>query len=102
MRKKLEGLRRRPTEILSAPPSRGGGTDLGITIVELWAETADQLSDAQNAIAAEAVPGQRFSSHPARWLAWGGRETAAARTGARSLSPDQSTPAEKERLCFRG
>ena len=57
MRKKLEGLRGRPTEILSAPPSRSGGTDLGITVVELWAETADQLSDAQNAIAAEVYLG---------------------------------------------
>ena len=57
MRKKLESLRRRPTEILGAPPSRDGGTDLDITLVELWAETADQLSDAQNAIAAEAYLG---------------------------------------------
>jgi ADP-dependent NAD(P)H-hydrate dehydratase / NAD(P)H-hydrate epimerase len=54
MRKKLEGLRRRPTEILGAPPSRDGGTDFGINLVELWAETTDQLSDAQDAIAAAA------------------------------------------------
>jgi ADP-dependent NAD(P)H-hydrate dehydratase / NAD(P)H-hydrate epimerase len=54
MRKKLESLRRRPPEILGARPSRGDGTDFGITLVELWADVADQLSAAQGAIASEA------------------------------------------------
>jgi len=54
MRKKLESLRRRPPEILGATPSRGSGTDLGIVLVDLWAEVADQLSVAQETIAAEA------------------------------------------------
>src|SRR6266496_4362969 len=52
MRKKLESLRRKPTEISGTGPQESA--DLGITLVELWAETADQLSQAQNAIAAEA------------------------------------------------
>src|SRR5437667_5322994 len=54
MRKKLESLRNRPPEILGATPSRGAGTNLGVTLVELWAEVADQLSAAQEIIAAEA------------------------------------------------
>jgi len=54
MRKKLESLRRRPPEILGATPSRGGGPDLGVKLVELWVEVADQLSAAQETIAAEA------------------------------------------------
>jgi ADP-dependent NAD(P)H-hydrate dehydratase / NAD(P)H-hydrate epimerase len=57
MRKKLENLRRRPPEILGATPSRGRGTDLGVTLVELWADVADRLSAAQEAIAAEAYLG---------------------------------------------
>src|SRR5438876_4549330 len=57
MRKKLESLRRRPTEILGARPSRNGGTDFGVTLVELWAEVADQLSAAQDTVAAEAYLG---------------------------------------------
>jgi hydroxyethylthiazole kinase-like uncharacterized protein yjeF len=57
MRRKLESLRRRPPEILSARPSRSGGTDLGITLVELWADVADQLSAAQDTIASEAYLG---------------------------------------------
>jgi NAD(P)H-hydrate epimerase len=52
MRKKLENLRRRPPEILGAA-SVSGPSDLGITFVELSAEVADQLSTAQEAIAAE-------------------------------------------------
>src|SRR5213596_2333686 len=56
MRKKLESLRRRPPEILGTT-SVSGATDLGITLLELWAEVADQLSDAQEKIAAEAYPG---------------------------------------------
>jgi len=57
MRKKLESLRRRRPEILGAKPSRGGGTDLGVVLVELWAEAADELSAAQEAIATEAYLG---------------------------------------------
>ena len=57
MRKKLESLRRRRHETLGATPSRGGGTDLGITFVELWAEAAEKLSAAQEAAAAEAYVG---------------------------------------------
>jgi ADP-dependent NAD(P)H-hydrate dehydratase / NAD(P)H-hydrate epimerase len=57
MRKKLESLRRRRPEILGATPSRGGGPDLGVTLVELRAEAADQLFAAQEAIAANAYPG---------------------------------------------
>jgi len=53
MRKKLESLRRRPPEILGATPG-GGGTDLGVILVELFAEAAEELSAAQEAIAAEA------------------------------------------------
>jgi ADP-dependent NAD(P)H-hydrate dehydratase / NAD(P)H-hydrate epimerase len=56
MRKKLESLRRRPPEILGATPSRGG-TDLGVTLVELWAEVVDQLSAAQEVVAADAYLG---------------------------------------------
>jgi NAD(P)H-hydrate epimerase len=56
MRKKLESLRRRPPEILGATPSRGG-TDVGVMIVELLAEAAEQLSAAQEAMAAEAYVG---------------------------------------------
>src|SRR2546421_6756229 len=47
MRKKLESLRRRPTAILGARPQEG--VDFGITLVELWAEVADQSSAAQDA-----------------------------------------------------
>src|SRR6266516_2304912 len=57
MRKKLGSLRRRSPEILGVKPSRGGGTDLGITLVELWADVADQLSTAQDTIASEAYLG---------------------------------------------
>src|SRR6267378_3558178 len=57
MRRKLESLRRRPPEILGARPSRSGGTDFGITLVELWADVADQLSAAQDTIASEAYLG---------------------------------------------
>ncbi len=54
MRKKLESLRRRPPEILGARPSRSGGSDVGVMLVELFAEAAEGLSAAQEAIAAEA------------------------------------------------
>src|SRR5206468_10364595 len=57
MRKKLESLRRRPPEILGATPSRGGESDVGVIIVELLKEAAEQLSAAQEAIAAEAYVG---------------------------------------------
>ncbi len=57
MRKKLEGLRRRPPEILDATPVRGGGTDLGVILVELFAEAAEGLSDVQEEMAAEAYLG---------------------------------------------
>src|SRR6266550_4018383 len=57
MRKKLESLRRRPPEILGARPSRSGGTDFGITLVELWADVTDQLSAAQDTIGSEAYLG---------------------------------------------
>src|SRR5437867_6930090 len=56
MRKKLENLRRRPPEILGTT-SVSGATDLGITLLELWAEVADELSAAQERIAAEAYLG---------------------------------------------
>src|SRR5438128_7028663 len=57
VRKKLENLRRRPPQILGATPSRGGGTDVGVIIVELLEEAAEQLSAAQDAMAAEAYVG---------------------------------------------
>ena len=52
MRKKLESLRRRPTEVLGGPSPRGG-TDLGVVLVELLEEAADQLWAAEKAMAAE-------------------------------------------------
>jgi ADP-dependent NAD(P)H-hydrate dehydratase / NAD(P)H-hydrate epimerase len=55
MRKKLENLRRRPPEILGARPQET--SDLGIMLVEFWAEAADQLSNAQDAVASEAYLG---------------------------------------------
>ena len=54
MRKKLESLRLRPPEISGATPSPGGGTDLGVILVELFAEAAEELSAAEEALAAEA------------------------------------------------
>ncbi len=57
MRKKLESLRRRPPEILDTRPLENA--DLGITLVELWSEVADQLSAAQDTIASEAYLGSR-------------------------------------------
>src|SRR5437773_5565080 len=55
MRKKLESLRRRPTEILGARPQEGA--DFGITLGELCAEVVDELSSAQDAVGAEAYLG---------------------------------------------
>jgi ADP-dependent NAD(P)H-hydrate dehydratase / NAD(P)H-hydrate epimerase len=54
IRKKLGNLRRRPPQILGATTSLGDATDLGVTLVEVWADVADELSDAQEKIAAEA------------------------------------------------
>ena len=59
MRKKLESLRCRPPEILGAKPSRAGGKDFGVTLVELWTEAADQLLAAQEAIASKGYLGSR-------------------------------------------
>ena len=53
-RKKLEGLNRRPPQILGVTPSLSGSTDLGVTLVELWADVGNQLSAGQEIIAAEA------------------------------------------------
>jgi NAD(P)H-hydrate epimerase len=53
MRKKLETLRRRPPETPGATPSSGRGTDLGVILVELFAEAAEELSAAQEAMASE-------------------------------------------------
>src|SRR4029077_17082866 len=53
IRKKLGNLRRRPPQILGATTSLGDATDLGVTLVEVWADVADELSDAQEKIAAE-------------------------------------------------
>jgi hydroxyethylthiazole kinase-like uncharacterized protein yjeF len=53
MRKKLETLRRRPPETRGATPSSGRGADLGVILVELFAEAAGELSAAQEAMASE-------------------------------------------------
>src|SRR6266496_2614975 len=58
VRKKLESLRRRPPEILGATLSRPSRNDFGFTLVELWAEAADQLLTAQDTIASEAYLGR--------------------------------------------
>ena len=57
MRKKLESLGRRRRKAPGAKPSRGGETDLDVLLVELWAEAADELSAAHEAIATEAYLG---------------------------------------------
>jgi NAD(P)H-hydrate epimerase len=57
MRKKLENLQRRPPQILGTTTSLSGSTDLGITLVELWADVADELSAAQEIIAVETYLG---------------------------------------------
>jgi hydroxyethylthiazole kinase-like uncharacterized protein yjeF len=56
-RKKLEGLSRRPPEILGVTPSLGGSTDVNVTLVELAADVPNELSAAQEIIAAEAYVG---------------------------------------------
>lgn len=57
MRRKLESLRRRPAQILGETPSHGGGTDIGVTLAELLAQATNELSAAQEAMAAEAYLG---------------------------------------------
>jgi hydroxyethylthiazole kinase-like uncharacterized protein yjeF len=52
MRKKLDALRRTSAEI--PDKTAQGNGDIGITLVELWAEVADHLSTELDAIAAEA------------------------------------------------
>src|SRR5213592_3251397 len=47
MRKKLENLRRRPPEILGGKASASATTDLGVTVVELWAAVRDELATVQ-------------------------------------------------------
>ena len=54
MRKKLESLRRRQPEILGATPSRGSSADLGVILVELFAEPTEEFSMAEEAQAAKA------------------------------------------------
>ena len=85
MRKKLDALRAMATATTPEWTDHMSH-DPGVTILELSAYSAESLMPSQDGVA----------------LAWGRRETAAARAGARSLSPNQSTKAEKERLCFRG
>ena len=53
MRKKLESLRRTPPEVLGGTSSSTGGTDIGVVLVELLEEAADQLWAAEEAIASE-------------------------------------------------
>jgi ADP-dependent NAD(P)H-hydrate dehydratase / NAD(P)H-hydrate epimerase len=57
MRKKLENLCRRPPEISGATTSVSGATQFGVTLLDLWAELADELSAAQEALAEEAYLG---------------------------------------------
>jgi NAD(P)H-hydrate epimerase len=57
LRKKLDALRRSPSEI--PDKTAQGNGDLGITLVELWSEVADQLSAVQDTIASEAYLGSR-------------------------------------------
>src|SRR5438552_1560161 len=56
-RKKLEGLSRRPREILGVTPALGGSTDVNVTLVELAADVPNELSAAQETIAAEDYAG---------------------------------------------
>ncbi|HZS17477.1 MAG TPA: NAD(P)H-hydrate dehydratase [Candidatus Udaeobacter sp.] len=57
MRKKLERLRRRPPEILGATSTRRMGADLGVRLVEVFAEAAQELSAAQEVMAMESYLG---------------------------------------------
>jgi NAD(P)H-hydrate epimerase len=54
MRKKLKNLRRKPSEIFGAATSVRGASYPGVTFLDLWAEVADEVSAAQEAIVAEA------------------------------------------------
>ena len=47
MSKKLENLCRRPPEILGAAASVSATADLGVTLVELWAEVGEELATVQ-------------------------------------------------------
>jgi len=57
MRKKLEELRRRPPQILGATPSRADSTDLGITLLELYAGVAGELAAVEERNGVEAYVG---------------------------------------------
>jgi hydroxyethylthiazole kinase-like uncharacterized protein yjeF len=57
MRKKLEELRRRPPQILGGTPSRAGSADLGVTLLEFYAEVAGELAAAEERIGVEACVG---------------------------------------------
>jgi NAD(P)H-hydrate epimerase len=57
MRKKLENLRRVPPEILGAATPVSGASDPGVTLLDLWAKLADEVSAAQETIAAESYLG---------------------------------------------
>jgi NAD(P)H-hydrate epimerase len=57
MRKKLENLRRRPPEILGAKASVSATTDLGVTVIELWAVAGHELAGTEEDIAADAYLG---------------------------------------------
>src|SRR6266496_2994567 len=50
-------LRRRPPQILGAKPSSARSTDLGITLLELYAEVAGELAAAEEKIAGQAYLG---------------------------------------------
>src|SRR5262249_58103369 len=54
MRTKLEELRRRPPQILGATPSRAATTNLGVTLLELYAEVAGELAAPEETIGVEA------------------------------------------------
>jgi ADP-dependent NAD(P)H-hydrate dehydratase / NAD(P)H-hydrate epimerase len=54
MRKKLESLHRKPPQILGGTPSVSDGTDVGVVLVELLEEAADQLWAAEETMASEA------------------------------------------------
>src|SRR5262249_18909013 len=57
MRNKLEELRRRPPQILGARPSSADSTDLGITLLELYAEVDGELAVAEEKNAGQAYLG---------------------------------------------
>jgi len=57
VRKKLDSLRRRPLDSPAGTPSRGGGSDVGVMIIEVLEQAAEHLSAAQEAMAAEAYLG---------------------------------------------